>query len=181
MAQVTFNAGGITGYGPALFLSNVHFLSNSSNSDGGALLIRNFGGEGPSFPQAVRIEGCLFSGNAAVEGDSSCIDHGATFSATESDLIITNTTFSSNQGLAIRSLAGTLSLTQCTFYDNPSGAFDASDDIEFPPGSSVSLNNSLVLDSYLATTITSNGTNFLADGSNHDWGSVLFQHNGFCS
>jgi len=155
----SFGAGGISSIGPELNLSNIHFLNNSL-----ALAVL-FTEEVPSVPHVVRIEGCLFSNNASVEGNPSCTYHEGD-GLESSDLIISNTTFSSNQGLAIRSLAGTLTLTQCTFYNNPSGAFDASDEPDVAAGSSVTLNNSLVLDSFNAPLppATSNGTNFLADG-----------------
>ncbi len=180
-----FEGGGISSFGQELNLSNIHFFNNTTLADGGALFILSpeGGPQGePQVPHVVRIEGCLFSDNDAVEGEASCIYHEAdAFGQESSDVIIANTTFSSNQRLAIRSIAGKLTLTHCTFYNNASGAFDASDLFGEVPGSSVSLNNSLVLDTYVAPIITSNGANFLADRFDHGWRSVLFQPRSLCS
>ena len=149
--------GGISAYGSELTLRNVHFFNNID-----ALLILSFGEqEAEPTPQIVNIEGCLFSDNTTQEGESSCIYHESRNLA-GSDLIIANTTFSSNQGPAIRSLSGVLAMIQCTFYDNQSGAFDTSDDMQIGLGSNVFLINSLVLDSFVAPNISSNGRNFLA-------------------
>ncbi len=161
-----FAAGGMLSFGAEVTISNVHFLNNSSESGLGALFIVNPNDPlGLPTPHVVRIEGCLFSNNVGLGNSPSCIYHeGDVINPAISEVFITNTTFSSNDGPAIRSLSGTLSLIQTTFYDN-SVAFDASTDPQSPPGSSVIINNSLVLDSFNAPTISSNGTNFLATDS----------------
>ncbi len=160
-------AGGISSFGPELTLLNVHFTGNLA---GALLVVSPFDPQAPpggQQPHAVRIEGCLFNDNTGNgEGSPSCILHEGDFDDPAlSNVTVTNTTFSSNQDLAIGSLAGKLTLTHCTFYNNQGGAFDATN-IE-APGSDVILNNSLVLGTYNvdAAKITSNGTNFLENDS----------------
>ncbi|MGJ8644687.1 MAG: choice-of-anchor Q domain-containing protein [Luteolibacter sp.] len=139
----------IVSNGPQITLRNIHFVDNTT---GGVDIFNPGGFEGIFPPHVVRIEDCLFSNTA---GFSSLYYEGAE----NSIATVTNTTFSSNPTLAVYAYEGTLILSHCTFYDNQV-AFDTTEFEDIP--TSVSLNNSIVLDPYSALGIISNGTNFLA-------------------